>query len=75
MKLNPATRTFWIRHAEQTLWAGLFAAVSTVTVDNLPWHLPTWVIPIAATALATVKGFIARHVGDSQDPATLPAGV
>ena len=67
------TKQYLAKLAERVVWTAIQASlgVVTVVVTDLP---PVWA-PVIATLLAVVKGFVARKIGDPQDPATLPAGV
>lgn len=69
----PASREFWLKWLERVLWTAVQAALGLVTVDL--FDLPTAWVPVIATALAAVKGWVARRVGDPQEPSTLPWGV
>ena len=67
--LSPVTRR-WLRDViERTLWTAAQAGVGVLAAAAT--DLPIWAaVPIAA-ALASAKGWIARHVGDSDSAATL----
>ena len=63
-------KTFAIRLFERVAWTAIQAgaAVAAVELTNVA---PVWAVPIAA-GLAWVKGLAARHVGDPEDPSTIP---
>lgn len=64
---------FYLRLAERAFWTGVQAALALVTVDIFN-VTAVWVTPIAL-ALAIVKGFVAKMVGDPNSPALGPTGV
>jgi len=54
---------------ERTAWTATQAAASVVTVEAL--DAPLWLAVPIAGLLATVKGFLARKVGDPDSASTL----
>jgi len=66
------SRRFWLDLAERVVWTAAQVALAGVTVDV--FDLPSWAVLPAAAALAAVKGLVARHVGDPDSAAMLPAG-
>lgn len=71
--LAPASREFRLKLLERVLWTAVQAGLGVVSVEA--FGLPVVYAPIIASALAVVKGYVARRVGDPQSPATLPWGV
>jgi hypothetical protein len=71
--LPGATRQFRIKLAERVLWTAAQAGLGVVTAEAL--DVPVAWAPLVATVLAMVKGYVARRVGNPQEPATLPWGV
>jgi hypothetical protein len=75
-KSNPlpaASKQFRLKLAERVLWTAAQAGLGVLTVEVL--DVPVAWAPIVATALAALKGYVARRVGNPQEPATLPWGV
>lgn len=70
--MDPPSRVFKWRLFERVLWTAVQAGLGLVTVEM--FDLPAVYVPIVASVLAVVKGYVARRVGDPNDPATLPAG-
>lgn len=60
------------RLLERVLWTAVQAGLGLVTVEA--FDLPAVYVPIVAAVLSVVKGYVAKRVGDPNDPATLPAG-
>lgn len=56
---------------ERVIWTAIQAGLALVTVEAL--DIPQAYAVIVAAVLATVKGFVARKVGDPTSAATLPA--
>ena len=56
---------------ERVAWTAVQAGLSIITVDT--FDLPAVYVPVFAAVLATVKGWVATHVGDDS-AATLPKG-
>lgn len=56
---------------ERVIWTAIQAGLALVTVEA--FDLPQVYIPILGAALATLKGVVARKVGDPTSAATLPA--
>jgi hypothetical protein len=73
--MKPPSKQFLIKLAERMLWTGLQSAVAFLIVSIDSFGIPTVYLPLIAVGLAGVKGMVARHVGDPESPATLPAGV
>lgn len=67
------SRSFRIKLAERVIWTAIQAGLGLITVEV--FDLPGVYAPLIATALATLKGYVASKVGDPYEPATLPAGV
>lgn len=68
-----ATQAFRLKLWERVLWTAVQAALAVITVEM--FDVPTVYAPLIAAALSWVKGQVARKIGNSNDPATLPAGV
>ena len=73
MPLYPPSKAFYARLLERVLWTAAQAGLAVITVEQ--FDIPVQWAPVIATALAAVKGYVARRVGDSNDPSTLPRGV
>lgn len=71
--MSPSTKSFRWKLLERVFWTAVQAGLGLITVEV--FDLPAAYAPLVATALAVVKGYVARRVGDSEDPSTLPAGV
>jgi hypothetical protein len=71
--MDPPSRSFNWKLAERVIWTAVQAALGVVTVEM--FDLPPVLAPVFATVLAVVKGYVARRIGDPNEPATLPAGV
>lgn len=63
------SKEFWIDVAERAFWTGVQAGIAALIVvfTDIDWQ---YGVPIAS-ALAVLKGEIARHVGDPESAATL----
>lgn len=70
--LNSPSHSFHIRLAERVLWTAVQAGLGVLTVTSL--NVPVAYAAVVASVLAVVKGYVARRVGNPQDPATLPWG-
>lgn len=73
--MKPPSKQFFVKLAERMLWTGLQSAVAFLIVSIDSFGIPTAYLPLIAIGLAGVKGVIARHVGDPESPAMLPAGI
>lgn len=73
MPLYPPSKAFYARLAERVVWTAIQAGLGIVTVEAL--GVPVAYAGVIAAVLAAVKGYVARRVGDSNDPSTLPRGV
>lgn len=67
------TKQYLAKLAERVVWTAVQAGLAIVTVEQ--FDLPAPYVPVVAAVLAAIKGYVARHVGDPQDPSTLPKGV
>lgn len=73
---EPVTRprytqpSFWADWAERVAWTAIQGGLAIVTVDNL--DLPTWAVPTIAAALAALKGFVAKQIGNQDSASTVP---
>jgi hypothetical protein len=73
MKIPARFSKFAIDLAERVLWTAAEAGVGVVAAELT--HLdPAFAVAIATVA-AAVKGFIAKHLGNPDSAATLPASV
>lgn len=72
MMLPSPSQHFRVHLAERVLWTAIQAGLAVVTVES--FQMSPVYVPILATALAFIKGQVARHVGDLNSPAMLPAG-
>lgn len=54
--------------SERVLWTAVQAGLGIITVESL--HVPTAYAALVAAALAIVKGWVARHVGDKDSAST-----
>jgi len=73
--MKPPSKQFLIKLAERMVWTGLQSAVAFLIVSIDSFGIPNMYLPFIAVALAGLKGVVARHVGDPESPATLPAGI
>jgi hypothetical protein len=65
---------FWKDWFERVFWTAAETVVGAIPYATL--DAPAWSIPVIATALAAVKGYIARHlVSPAQDSASTVSGV
>ena len=71
--MDSPPRSFNVKLFERVFWTAVQAALGVVTVEM--FDLPAVWAPVVATVLAVVKGYVARRIGDPNEPATLPAGV
>lgn len=58
---------------ERVLWTAAQAGLGLITVEAL--DVPTGYAAIAAAVIATIKGFVAKRVGNKDTWATLPASL
>jgi hypothetical protein len=66
------SKKFWLDWSERVAWTAAQAAVGLFTIEML--DLPGELVPVAAAALAAVKGFIAKQVGN-RDSASLTSSI
>jgi hypothetical protein len=59
--------------AERAAWAGLWAVLSVVSVEQL--GLPAYVVPFAVVALSAAKSAVLRHVAGEPNSASTIKGV
>lgn len=71
--MSSPSKTFYLKLAERVFWTAVQAGLGIVTVEAL--DVPVAYAGVIAAVLAVVKGFVARRVGNPQEPATLPWGV
>jgi hypothetical protein len=57
--------------AERVSWTAVQAALGLVVVES--FDLPLWSVPIAASALAAVKGYVAKKIGNKDSASTVPS--
>lgn len=72
--------TFWKDWGERVLWTLLEAAIAVLIVESPGFladgELPQWAIPLIASALAALKGYVARKLVDRHaDSASTVPGV
>jgi hypothetical protein len=73
--MDAPNNSFHIKLAERVFWTAVQAGLAAFTVEQLDLPVPGALIPVIASLLSIVKGYVARRVGNSNDPATLPHGV
>jgi len=62
-------RKFLYDLAERAGWAGLWAIVSVISVDQL--GLPGQYVPIGIIVLSALKSLVAKHIGKSDSASTV----
>lgn len=62
---------FYADLLERMAWTAVQAALGLVTVQV--FGLPDVYVPIIAVVLSTVKGFVARQIGDTGSASTVPS--
>lgn len=71
--MSSPSKTFYLKLAERVFWTAVQAGLGIVTVEAL--DVPVAYAGVIAAVLAVVKGFVARRVGNPNEPSTLPWGV
>jgi hypothetical protein len=71
MKISPKVSLFARRLAERVIWTAAEAGVGYAAIQVADLN-PAWAVPVATLA-AYLKGIIAHHIGDPNDPSIMPA--